>query len=96
MFARRVVVVVRAGHVAAKEAIAPKDSLILLATDGFLALVSDYRRYDSETLIEAATSIGLAKLGAELREIESKDAEGARYPRFKTNDDATALLLRVA
>src|SRR5437762_7729969 len=40
-----------AGHVSTKEAIAPKDSLILLATDGFLALVSYFRRYDSETLI---------------------------------------------
>ena len=85
-----------ADHVATQEAVAPTDSLVLLATDGFLALSSDYRRYDSETLIEAAADIGLAKLGAELREIEGTDLKGTRYPRFKTSDDATALLLRVA
>jgi hypothetical protein len=69
---------------------------VLLATDGFLALVSDYRRYDAEALFAAAASLGLERLGEELREIESKDADGTRYPRFKTSDDATALLLRVA
>lgn len=85
-----------ADHVAAKAAAATMDTLVLLATDGFLALVSDYRRYDAEALFAAATSLGLEKLGEELREIESADADGTRYPRFKTSDDATALLLRAA
>lgn len=71
-------------------------SHILLATDGFLTLVSDYRRYTSDTLMEAASSVGLKTLGEELREIETNDSEGNRYPRFKASDDATALLLRVA
>ena len=71
-------------------------ALVLLATDGFLALVSDYRRYTAETLMEAANTVGLKKLGEELRVIETGDSEGRRYPRFKTSDDATALLLRVA
>ncbi len=85
-----------ADHVSTKETVAPKETVVLLVTDGFLALASDYRRYDFESLMEAATSLGLARLGAELREIEGGDSEGIRYPRFKTSDDATALLLRVA
>lgn len=75
---------------------APAGTLALLASDGFLALVSDYGRYDAEGLFAAATSSGLEKLGSELRKIEAADAEGRRYPRFKTSDDATAVLLRVS
>jgi hypothetical protein len=85
-----------ADHVVVRTAVAPTDTLVLLATDGFLALVSDYRRYDVEALLAAATSLGLEKLGEELRDIERADADGTRYPRFKTSDDATALLVRVA
>jgi serine/threonine protein phosphatase PrpC len=73
-----------------------RNSVVLLATDGFLALVSDYRAYDAEGLVAAATSRGLAELGRQLREIETADAEGQQYPRFKASDDATALLLRLA
>lgn len=85
-----------ADHVAAKSVGVSPGSLILLATDGFLALVSDYRRYTADTLMEAANTIGLKTIGEELREIEANDSEGRRYPRFKTSDDATALLLRAA
>ena len=84
-----------AARVARSRMFAPAGSLVLLATDGFLALVSDYRRYDAEGLLAAAGSFGLETLGRELREIEAADADGVRYPRFKTSDDATALLLRV-
>lgn len=85
-----------ADHVSARSLVAPLGTRILLLTDGFLALASDYRRYDAQSLIEAATVQGLEALGRELREIENADVEGRRYPRFKTSDDATALLLRVA
>lgn len=71
----------------------PPGSLILLATDGFLALVSDYARYTMDELVTAAESRGLATLGQELREIEAADPKGVSYPRFKSSDDATALLL---
>jgi hypothetical protein len=74
---------------------APSGSLVLLASDGFLALGCDYQRYDADGLVAAAAERGLADLLAELRAIEQGDAEGARYPRFKTSDDATAVLLRV-
>jgi hypothetical protein len=84
-----------AEHVGSASRAAPEDTLVLLATDGLLALVSDYRRYDAEALLAAATSIGLEKIGEELRDIEGADMDGTRFPRFKTSDDATAVLLRV-
>ena len=69
------------------------DSPILLASDGFLALASDYGRYSPETLFDAARERGPVVLGEELRAVEAADPEGLRYPRFKRSDDATALLL---
>jgi serine/threonine protein phosphatase PrpC len=85
-----------ADHLARRTLDVQRDSLVLLASDGFVALVSDYRAYDAEALVLAATSRGLAELGRQLREIEAADAEGQRYPRFKASDDATAVLLRLA
>ena len=69
------------------------DSHLLLASDGFLALMSDYERYTPESLFAAALERGLASLGEELRGVEAADPDGLRFPRFKRNDDATALLL---
>jgi Protein phosphatase 2C len=69
---------------------------LLLATDGFLALASDYGAYSADSLMTAALDKGLAALGAELRAIEAGDAGGDRFPRFKKSDDATALLLRLS
>lgn len=81
----------------AKEARAElgSDPLLLLASDGFLALVSEYERYTPETLFAAAREGGLAALGEELRAIEAADPVGLTYPRFKRSDDATALLLEL-
>ena len=68
---------------------------LLIASDGFLALVTDYDAYDAAGLMSAAKSKGLAALGQELRAIEESDATGAQFSRFKKSDDATALLLRL-
>lgn len=67
---------------------------ILLATDGFSALADRYGAYDGAGLVRAALDKGLQELGSELRAIESADAGGSLHPRFKTSDDATALLMR--
>jgi hypothetical protein len=75
---------------------APAGTTVLLASDGFLALVSDYERYDAASLMAAAERKGLEALGWELRAIEEDDPQGRRYPRFKKSDDATALLLKFA
>ncbi|NVO58618.1 protein phosphatase 2C domain-containing protein [Rhodobacteraceae bacterium B1Z28] len=71
------------------------DELILMS-DGFASLVSDYARYTGRSLIEAVRARGLADLMIELRRIERADAACLNYPRFKASDDATALWLRVA
>jgi hypothetical protein len=75
---------------------APARTWLLLATDGFMTLVTDYDRYDGGSLMDAAVTDGLKPLLEELRWVEDADPEGLRYPRFKKSDDATALLLRVS
>ncbi len=88
--------VTAADHVDQMRAEVPLGTHLLLVTDGFLALASDYGRYDTSALLDAAKNAGLAALGRELRAIEDADREGTKFPRFKKSDDATALLLRVA
>ncbi|WP_262032378.1 protein phosphatase 2C domain-containing protein [Microvirga sp. Mcv34] len=68
---------------------------ILLASDGFSALVDLYRAMDAKALMEAALATGLESLAKLAREIETeRDPEGRLFPRFKSSDDTTALLLR--
>jgi hypothetical protein len=86
---------VGASHASEQKMIAPAGTVFLLCSDGFLALASDYGCYTPETLIEAAQKKGLKALGEELRAVEAGDPEGIKFPRFKTSDDATALLLRL-
>jgi hypothetical protein len=69
---------------------------ILLMTDGFAALADRYGAYDAGGLVVAALEKGLHELARELRAIETADAGGAKHPRFKASDDATALLLRLS
>jgi hypothetical protein len=85
-----------APHAQAARAAVSIGALVLLATDGFLALAGDYARYSPQSLLATAESRGLAALGEELRTIEAGDPEGSTFPRFKKSDDATALLLSVA
>lgn len=68
---------------------------ILLASDGFSALVDLYQLMDARGLMEAALASGLEPLAGEARRIETEvDPTGKLYPRFKESDDTTALLLR--
>jgi hypothetical protein len=70
-------------------------TVILLASDGFSALVDLYRAMDAEAALEAALASGLEPLVKLAREIETeRDPAGQLYPRFKASDDATAILLR--
>ena len=84
-----------AKHVSYEALKAATGSLLLIATDGFLALATDYGAYDAAGLIKAARDQGLAVLGEELRAIENNDALGDRFARFKKSDDATALLIEI-
>ena len=70
-------------------------TLLLLASDGFLALASDYGVYSADSLMAVAQEKGLKALGEELRAIEAGDSGGDKFPRFKKSDDATALLLEL-
>lgn len=74
---------------------APAGTRVLAMTDGFYRLVSPYGRYTDAELIEAASSKGLGALMAELRGMEASPEDDARIGRFKTSDDATALLIEV-
>lgn len=70
-------------------------AVALLMSDGFYALVTDYDRYDDSSLLAAAKEHGLEPLYRELRNIEENDPQGIQYPRYKTCDDATALLVEI-
>lgn len=85
-----------AEFVGSKHIAAPRGTYLLLATDGFLALVTDYGRYTANTLMDKAIGKGLRILADELREIEDADPQGHKYPRFKKSDDATAVLLKLS
>jgi len=84
-----------AAHAGRRTIRAEPGAHLLLASDGFLALASDYGVYDADGLMTAALDKGLHALGDQLRAIENGDAGGDRFPRFKKSDDATALLLRL-
>jgi hypothetical protein len=70
-------------------------TVILLASDGFSALVDLYEAMDARAAMETALGSGLEPLVKLAREIETeRDPDGRLYPRFKQSDDATALLVR--
>ena len=46
-------------------------------------------------LIEAVIARGLGELMRELRSLEASPEDDAKIGRFKTSDDATALLLEI-
>jgi hypothetical protein len=74
---------------------APVGALLLLCSDGFLALASAYDAIPTSALVAAARDEGLKALGDRLRAVEESDPEGRNYPRFKKSDDATAVLARL-
>jgi hypothetical protein len=71
-------------------------TLILLTSDGLSVLVDLYRYCDADGLVATALSSGLSSLVREARRIETEiDPEGNLYPRFKTSDDTTGLLVEL-
>jgi serine/threonine protein phosphatase PrpC len=84
-----------AAHVSRQRMRVSPGNFLLLASDGFMALATDYGAYNAAGLMAAARDNGLAALGQELRALETDDAMGEKFPRFKKSDDATALLLEV-
>jgi hypothetical protein len=84
-----------ADHVRRRHVHVPSGTTVLIASDGFLSLCSDYGLYDPEGFVAAAQAKGLERLGREIRIAEDADPDGERFPRFKKSDDATAVLLRL-
>ena len=67
---------------------------ILLTSDGYYRLVDVYGAMPHADLMRRTAEAGAEALLTILRTIEALDRTGARYPRLKMADDATALLLR--
>lgn len=84
-----------AAHIVYQDCAAPTGTKALVMTDGFYRLVSPYGRYTDEGLIDAVLARGLGELMRELRDMETSSADDAKIGRFKTSDDATALLIEV-
>lgn len=68
---------------------------ILLSSDGYYRLVDHYSAVTDTGLLRQTAELGVERLLAELRAIEAGDPAGAKYPRLKMSDDATAVLLGV-
>ena len=84
-----------AEHIVYQSCAAPVGTKVLVMSDGFYRLVSPYGRYTDEQLIDEAVARGLGELMRELRGMETSAADDKEIGRFKTSDDATALLLEV-
>jgi hypothetical protein len=69
-------------------------SSVLLTSDGFFRLVDYYGQISETDLLARSGRDGeLARLYDMMRELEDGDPDGARYPRFKPKDDASAIAL---
>lgn len=66
---------------------------IVLATDGFMRLVDVFEAYSDSSLHARLAAGGGADLMQELRERERSDLMAGAYPRVKTHDDATFLVI---
>ncbi|MCT4595328.1 MAG: hypothetical protein N4A57_13845 [Anaeromicrobium sp.] len=70
-----------------------KNTKIFIGSDGFYALGEKYNYLSMDELIKYVEKLGLDKLYNILRRIEEEDWDGKAYPRFKKNDDASAIYL---
>lgn len=85
-----------AGRLDRQDVSAPAGTRVLLCTDGLYRLVDMYRLLDDDGLVRAALDHGLDTLVGRLRGFEADAADDLHFGRFKTSDDAAALLLEVA
>lgn len=82
-----------AGHELRFEAQVPAGEVIVLATDGFMRLVDVFGTYTDRTLHAALAAGRGDDLIEELRTLERGDVQSGAYPRVKTHDDATVLVI---
>jgi hypothetical protein len=69
------------------------DAPIVLATDGFMRLVDVFAAYTDDELYDRLAAGRGRDLMQELRERERGDLMAGAYPRVKTHDDATFLVI---
>ena len=67
----------------------------LLMSDGFYRAVDTFHVIAEDRMVAWAMDEGLAPILAAVRRLEAGDVECIRYPRFKPQDDATALLFEI-
>jgi len=67
----------------------------LLMSDGLYRAVDTFHVVAENQLVAWAMDEGLAMILAAVRRLEARDADCIRYPRFKPQDDATALLFEI-
>lgn len=72
-----------------------RPAIALLMSDGFYRAVDTFHVIAEDRIVGWAMDQGLATILAAVRCLEAGDAECIRYPRFKPQDDATALLFEM-
>jgi hypothetical protein len=82
-----------AGHELRFEAEVQTDAAIVLATDGFMRLVDVFGTYTDHSLHAALAEGRGDELIEKLRALERGDLLSGAYPRVKTHDDATVLVI---
>lgn len=68
---------------------------ILLCTDGFSAYYRDYRKDWLVSTFNKMENDSLSTVYKELREVEDADKDCIMYTRYKTHDDAAAVLVEL-
>ena len=68
---------------------------LLLCTDGFYRAVDHYNLHSDASLLKACLEVdGIDRVLGDIRVLEAGDPACEKYLRFKTSDDATAVVLR--
>jgi serine/threonine protein phosphatase PrpC len=68
---------------------------LLLLSDGLYRLVDVFAAVTVTGLMQAAVAKGLSTLSSELRALEDQDRDCTKYPRVKTYDDTSGVLIAV-
>jgi len=72
-----------------------RPAIALLMSDGFYRAVDTFHVITEDRIVAWTMDQGLATILAAVRRLEAGDAECIWYPRFKPQDDATALLFEM-
>lgn len=68
---------------------------LLAMSDGLYRLVDVFKMLAPDQFLSRALEDGLAPLCLQLRDLEIADERCVVYPRVKTHDDASAILVRI-